>query len=128
MKIYISGAMTGLPDFNKPAFFAAEKALLDAGYEVVNPARNGLPDSAEWHQHMRADIKMLMDCDGVALLPGWGLSKGANIESEIASGLGFDVRTIDEWLLPQEANPDLPAPRGWRSRAKCCKQDGGAPA
>lgn len=98
MKLYISGPMTGLPGFNKPAFFAAEDALRAAGFDVVNPARNGLPDSAEWHEHMRADIKMLMDCDGVALLPGWERSSGARLEEHIGLRLGFKNHTLADWL------------------------------
>ena len=94
MKIYISGPMTGCPDFNKPAFFAAEETLRELGYEPVNPARNGLPDSAEWHEHMRADIKMLMDCEAVCMLPGWGSSKGATLEIDIACRLGMKCEAL----------------------------------
>lgn len=90
--------MTGLPEFNKPAFFAAEDALRAAGFDVINPARNGLPDSAEWHEHMRADIKMLMDCDGVALLPGWERSNGARLEEHIGCRLHFQNRPLADWL------------------------------
>lgn len=39
MKVYISGPMTGLPEFNYPAFFAAAEALEARGYETINPAR-----------------------------------------------------------------------------------------
>lgn len=93
-RIYISGPMAGLPGFNKPAFFAAEEALRAAGYYPVNPARNGLPDTAEWHQHMRADIKMLMDCDGLAMLPGWEQSRGAKLEVSIAIVLGMQCNAL----------------------------------
>lgn len=96
--IYISGPMTGLPEFNKPAFFAAEEALQAMGFVVVNPARNGLPDTAEWHQHMRADIKMLMDCTAVAMLDGWWLSRGARLEQDIAKRLGMPWHGLDAWL------------------------------
>ena len=97
MKIYISGPISGMPDLNKPAFMAAEEALRAAGFDVVNPVNNGLPDSAEWHEHMRADIKMLMDCDGVAMLEGWMRSRGAKLEREIAMQLGMTVKWLPEW-------------------------------
>lgn len=40
---------------------------------------------------MRADIKVLVDCDGIALLPGWEKSPGATLEHSIARGLGLRV-------------------------------------
>ena len=36
--VYLSGPMTGLPDFNRPAFHAAAAALRAQGYVVINPA------------------------------------------------------------------------------------------
>lgn len=94
MKIYISGPMTGMPDNNKPAFFAAEETLRALGYEPVNPARNGLPETATWEEHMRADIKMLMDCEALCFLPGSGASKGASIEMELAGRLGMKCEAL----------------------------------
>jgi hypothetical protein len=101
--LYVSGPMTGFPEFNKPAFYAAEQALRAAGFEVVNPVDNGVPDDAEWHQHMRADIKMLMDCTGVALLPGWLKSNGARLEADIAVRLGMRVEVLADWLVEAAA-------------------------
>ena len=100
MKIYISGPMTGLPELNFPAFHAAAKKLRERGYEVCNPAENneeGNPDM-QWIDYMRLDIKMLMDCDGVATLPGWANSAGAQIEVDLAHKLGFPVRSCAKWL------------------------------
>ena len=37
-RIYLSGAMTGCPDLNFPAFHAAAKALRERGLVVINPA------------------------------------------------------------------------------------------
>ena len=38
MRIYISGPMTGKPDFNHPAFNAAAIRLREEGHFVINPA------------------------------------------------------------------------------------------
>jgi hypothetical protein len=97
MKIYISGPMTGLPGLNKPAFLAAEKALKAKGYEVLNPVRNALPDTAPWEDHMRADIIMLMRADGVALLDGWEESRGAKKEMVVAHGI-MPIFPLKKWL------------------------------
>ncbi|MEM5371338.1 DUF4406 domain-containing protein [Paraburkholderia azotifigens] len=93
MKIYISGPMTGLPDSNKPAFNAEAARLREMGFEVVNPAEVDLGPKATWFQYMRADLKLMLDCDAIALLPGWMKSRGAAIEHWIARALGFQVFT-----------------------------------
>lgn len=43
-KVYIAGPMTGLPEFNRPAFFAVADRLVSAGDVPLNPAilPNGL--------------------------------------------------------------------------------------
>lgn len=60
-RIYISGPMTGLSEYNYPAFHAAAQALREAGYHVTNPAENGLPPADDWTDHLRLDIKHLME-------------------------------------------------------------------
>ena len=41
-KVYLAGKMSGIPEFNFPAFFRYAKQLEDAGFEVFNPAQNDL--------------------------------------------------------------------------------------
>ncbi len=96
--LYISGPMTGHEDFNRPAFHEAARQLRQAGYRVTNPAEKGLPDSAPWQMHMRADIKAMMDCDGLAILAGWQNSRGANAETNLAHALGIPVHGVIVWL------------------------------
>lgn len=95
-RTYISGPMTGLPGFNHPAFHAAAAALRAAGREVFNPAENGLPAEAPWAEHMRADIRALMDCDVIHLLPGWWKSRGARLEHYVAIRLGMQTEGAPE--------------------------------
>ena len=38
--IYIAGPMSGIKDWNFPAFFKAEAELEALGYKVINPAHN----------------------------------------------------------------------------------------
>jgi hypothetical protein len=96
--LYVSGPMTGLPDLNFPAFHAAAAKLRAAGFAVVNPADLNPDPAATWAQCMRADIKALCDCDGLALLPGWQDSRGAKLEKHIAEALAMDVRAVESWL------------------------------
>lgn len=96
--LYISGPMSGLPEFNEAAFNEAARLLRAAGYQVTNPAEKALPHNASWQQHMREDIKLMMDCDGLAILPGWQHSRGANAEINLAHALGLDVFGVVVWL------------------------------
>lgn len=92
-KIYISGPISGLPletVYNN--FTNAEVNLLENGYKVVNPFNNGLPTTATWEEHMRADLKLLLDCDAIYMLEGWEKSRGARIEYALAMDLKMDVQ------------------------------------
>lgn len=91
MKIYIAGPMTGIPEFNFPAFNAAAAELRDAGHDAVNPAEIVPDTKVSWLDCMRADIKGLVDCDAIFLLPGYEKSKGASLELHIAMSLGLVV-------------------------------------
>lgn len=97
-RVYVAGPMTGLPEFNFPAFRAAAEQLKAAGYEAVNPADHGVIDGYTWADYMRLDIAQLVGCDAVALLPGWEGSKGANIERDLAVKLGMRVSPLEEYL------------------------------
>ncbi|WP_250451182.1 DUF4406 domain-containing protein [Caballeronia sp. ATUFL_M2_KS44] len=91
MRLYIAGPMSGYPELNFPAFHAEAARLRALGYEIVNPAEIDVGPNPDWLTAMRADIKQLVDCDGIALLIGWQASAGANIEHSLARGLGLRV-------------------------------------
>ena len=90
-RIYIAGPMTGLPDFNYPAFNCAAERLRGLGFDVENPAENPEPHCGSWLGYMRMAIRQLSHCDGVVLLPGWQNSRGARIEHQLAHQLGLIV-------------------------------------
>lgn len=92
MKIYISGQISGLPiERVEINFTVAHIRMEEEGYEVFNPLLNGIPADSTWEEHMKADIKMLMQCDAIYLLNNWEDSKGARIERDIAVALGYLV-------------------------------------
>jgi len=93
-RIYIAGPMTGLPAFNKPAFYEAEEHMRQDGWITSNPASNvlhpgHLRGDSIWQYYMREAIKLLVPCSDIALLPGWMDSKGAKLEYLIAQNLGM---------------------------------------
>jgi hypothetical protein len=97
-KVYISGPMTGLPGNNYPAFLAAADALRANGYEAVNPAELDSVGCNTWEEHMRVDIAAMMDCTAICILPGSDVSKGSMLERMIASKLGFDAGTVEDFI------------------------------
>lgn len=106
-RLYLCGPMSGLPEYNYPAFHAAAVLLREAGYTVTNPAENGLPPDAPWTQHMRADIKEMMDCDAVAVLPEYNKSRGAMVEINLATSLGMGTASVWTWLVIAGARAEM---------------------
>jgi hypothetical protein len=102
---YLSGPMTGIEEYNFPAFAKAAKFLRDQGLEVVSAHEikhedNGVPGSLTWDAYLRGDlIEMLKKCNGIILLPGWENSKGASLEFQLAIGLNFNMKTFDPDVL-----------------------------
>ena len=90
--VYLSGPMTGLPDFNRPAFHAAAAALRAQGYVVINPAEVDLGLAATWVDYMRIHLaEIARRVTQVFVLPGWESSRGAQLEVHVARSLGLPV-------------------------------------
>lgn len=94
MIIYVAGPMTGLPDFNYPAFIEAGKMLEAEGHTVLNPVNSEKENTGEyqqqsWDWYLRRAIKLLCDAEAIYLLPNWQNSKGATLEVYIADQLGI---------------------------------------
>lgn len=100
--LYIAGPMTGIPDSNYPAFNQAEIELRAAGYDVLNPVaseeHNTTGTTQTWQWYMRHGLAMLVEADGVAILPGWDSSRGATLEVHVARSLDLPVNDVVGWL------------------------------
>ena len=102
-KVYLSGPMTGKPDFNRADFAEATTRLRDLGFEVVNPHELREPvlkpndPDYNWRQYLARDISLLItgNFDGVVVLPGWKDSRGAVLELHVAQYIGLKVFPID---------------------------------
>lgn len=84
--------MTGIDQFNFPAFDKARDICLACGYEVVSPAdleRNRSPRSYE--ENLRDDFRHLLECDQILMLEGWKTSYGATMEFVIAKAIGLKI-------------------------------------
>lgn len=90
MKWYLSGPCSGYPGSNRRQFEIAADMLRERGYRIINPLEDEEPGKT-WAEYLRADIRALMDCRGVVVLPGWQESRGASLEVHIAHQLGMQV-------------------------------------
>lgn len=96
LRLYLAGPMTGYPDYNRSAFLKSAYLLTSAGYRVVDPSPYDDPDFA-WTDYLRRDLKLVLGCDGVAVLPNWQCSKGASLEVYVAQALDMPVKPVEEW-------------------------------
>lgn len=101
-RIYLSGPMTGLPDYNYPAVNTEAARLRALGYTAENPAENPAPARKEWELYMRTALRQMLTCDAVAFLPGWNEPRGPNVEIELALHLGMAVMQANYIVTPQK--------------------------
>ncbi len=96
--IYLSGPMTGLPDYNYPKFHSVTGILRDAGHRVYNPAEfphDGPPETFPIRKAFASYCNFIcLEADAMVLLSGWEQSKGANAERWLAVNCGL---LIVEW-------------------------------
>lgn len=97
MKVYISIPITG-KDIDEQRKHAGDVAsfLLTAGHTPVSPFNNGLDVNASYEEHMRADIKMLLDCDAIIMCRDFLMSFGCRFECDVANKCGLTV--VDEYM------------------------------
>lgn len=91
MKIYIAGPMTGIPEFNRPAFNEVANGLASDGHVVLNPAI--LPDGLQQREYMDICCAMIRCADAIFMLRGWERSEGAMAEHALAKKIGLEIFT-----------------------------------
>lgn len=93
--IYISGPMTGLPNFNYPKFNAVAAKLRAQGHRVYNPAEFPHDGDLEDFPLRMAFASycnfICLEADTIYMLDGWEKSKGATVEHSLARVCGLDV-------------------------------------
>ena len=89
MKLYIAGPMTGIVNFNRPAFRNAQITLEDMGHDVFNPGNHS---QEVRHLDLAVDLHWIcLNAEGVVMLLDWGRSSGANAELATAKALDIPV-------------------------------------
>lgn len=107
MRLYLAGPMTGIHRWNFDAFEEAASRLRAAGHDVVSPHEIDLldgfdPDNPapqiDYAATLAEDVRLLLTCDAVALLPGWQRSPGVGIERLAAMGAGIPSEPVAHFL------------------------------
>ena len=122
--LYVSGPISSDPsrtfEQKKAEFDAAGARLAALGYEPLLPTdlegECGLTAEEclakqqhkmvsqgqgkhSWECYLKGDLRAMLQCDGVALLPAWHMSPGARLEVNTAYAVGMDVRPVEGWPL-----------------------------
>jgi len=87
--------MTGMPNYNRPAFPEAAKHLRAAGFTVHNPGEEVHTDRS-WAAYMRISLDALFRADALVILPGWQHSTGARLEVAVAHALDIPVIPLEQ--------------------------------
>lgn len=95
-RVYIAGPITGHDDYAE-RFADAEARLKNfEGVEPVNPcAQEG--HTYKWY--IDRGLELLMTCDAICLLPGWGSSRGTRLEVTYAVTIDMPVMFIQDGQL-----------------------------
>jgi len=103
--LYLAGPMSGIPQFNFPAFHEAAANLRSQGVDIVSPAEMDSPEvqaaamaspdgrmdandkiaGETWGDILARDVKLIADgVSGIVFLPNWTKSRGARLEAFVA--------------------------------------------
>jgi hypothetical protein len=90
LTVFVSGNIADHPYATIKAKFEKKASQLKCmGYHVANGPLEALQDPLG--KNLKNDIKKMLECDEVHMLPDWQQSKSAQLERDIAIRLGIPV-------------------------------------
>lgn len=122
MKVYMSGPINSpvpsgrVAEDHKAAFKALREWLLYRmpDWDTVNPCELGTTcldpycgpfDGHDWNCWLKADLRAMLECDAILMLPEWEHSAGALLEKNVAMAVGMEpyfairVNNDKEWII-----------------------------
>ena len=115
VKVYVSGKMRGVNDYNRVNFAKWTRKLNEEGYEAVNPfkvgEKFGRPEDIEKDHELfakvfDADMKALASCDAIFMMDGWETSSGAKTELLYAIEHNMVIMTESRHPVPDNEKID----------------------
>lgn len=115
VKVYVSGKMRGVKDYNRVNFAKWTRKLNEEGYEAVSPfkvcEKFGRPEDIEKDHELfakvfDADMKALAECDAIFMINGWETSSGAKSELLYALEHNMVIMTESEHPLSDDEKID----------------------
>ena len=91
--VYLSGPMTGLPDYNRAAFNLRAEAFRAAGYSVKNPADISVTHGTDkaYEFYFKRALRMMLDADVVYVFGDTTQSRGVEMELQVAKMAGMQI-------------------------------------
>ena len=106
---YLASKMSGLPGYNYAEFIRIASLLRQRGYAFANPAEfehekeraaiiSGESDGPLWQDCLARDVAIVAhpECAGIIVFGDWKDSRGALLETEVASSLGKPIFEFSE--------------------------------
>ena len=111
MRVYLSGPMTGIKDFNRPEFARVAAMLRERGHEVISPPELPEPenltgnDEKDWYLYLARDVAHIIadPPDALVQLDEWEKSRGARLEAKVACELGVPVEHFTHWAFQRRS-------------------------
>jgi hypothetical protein len=92
---YLSGPMTGYPNYNFEAFHNAAAVLRHQGFKVYNPAESfdGAQD-LPWTTYLEHDYNAILQCGAIMVLEGWETGLGSVLEVVFGLSRGMSIHKM----------------------------------
>ena len=100
---YLAGPMSGIPDFNFPAFEQASRELRSQGIKIESPheIQQEIPGTLPYNDVIVRALDLLKTCRGIILLPGWAGSNGV-VHHELAMARQFNMPVLYYGYWPDQ--------------------------
>ena len=99
MQLYLCGAISNNPNYKEDFEKAYNKLQKTGYYAILNPVEfcKGLKT---WNECMKKCLLILSRHKvlGIAKIETQYTSKGVELELQIAQALGYEIKTVDEWV------------------------------